>query len=280
MSITMTATAVSTMFFHEYSCREIFSFVEASGLTGLEFWIETPDFWLRNCPVDEVLQCRQDYPGIGGVTLHAPVLDLNPCSINPDVAAVSIGYAVKSIQLAERLGAGVLTVHPGRRTAKRPPSHADFERFDRYIATLREAAQKTGVRIGMENMEPIVNSLLCTPERMRELLDAEPWLSFTLDVSHALAGRPGDLPEYIRLCSDRLANVHLSRGEEKRAHLPLDNSPAMAAIISSLADIGYTGPLTLEIDDLNFNSPLTAQEKIALLAADRALITRTLQESR
>ncbi len=274
MSITMPAPAVSTMFFHEYSCREIFSFVNASGLTGLEFWIETPDFWLRNCPVDEVLTCRRDYPGIKGFTLHAPILDLNSCSINPEVAAVSIGYTVKSIRLAERLGAGILTVHPGRRTAKRPPSYADFERFDRYIAALREAARMTSVRIGMENMEPIVNSLLCTPERMRELLDTEPWLSFTLDVSHALAGRPDDLSEYIRLCGDRLVNVHLSRVEAKRLHLPLDNSPAMASVIASLAAIGYGGPLTLEIDDLNFSHPLTSQEKIAVLAADRAFIER------
>jgi sugar phosphate isomerase/epimerase len=274
MHITMLISAVSSMFFHEYSCREIFSFVSASGLTGMEFWIETPDFWLRNYPVDEVLACRQESPRITNFTVHAPILDLNPCSINPEVAAVSTGYALKSIRLAERLRADILTVHPGRRTAKRPPSKADFERFDRYITTLREAAGKAGVTLAMENMEPIVNSLLCTPERMRELLDAEPWLSFTLDVSHALAGRPGDLADYICLCGDRLANVHLSRVEAKRLHLPLDNNPAMANVIASLAGIGYDGPLTLEIDDLNFNHPLRSQEKIAILAADRAFIER------
>ncbi|OPY37583.1 MAG: endonuclease IV [Methanoregula sp. PtaU1.Bin051] len=280
MSITMPVPAVSTMFFHEYSCNEIFSFVNASGLTGMEFWIETPDFWLRNCPVDEILQYRHDYPAISSFTIHAPILDLNPCSINPEVSAVSVGYAVKSIRLAERLGADILTVHPGRRTAKRPPSDADFERFDRYIATIREAAQKTHVRIGMENMEPIVNSLLCTPERMRDLLDMEPWLSFTLDVSHALAGRPDDLTEYIRLCGDRLINVHLSRVEAERLHLPLDNNPAMAGVITLLSKTGYDGPLTFEIDDLNFARPLTSHEKIEILAGDSAFIYRTLQQSR
>lgn len=280
MRITMPAPAVSSMFFHEYTCREIFSFAQASGITGMEFWIETPDFWLRGCPVGEINAIRQEFSGIRDLTVHAPILDLNPCSINPEVAMVSIRYVREAIRLTEHLGAGTLTVHPGRRTAKRPPSKPDFERFDRYIAALREEAGRHPVRICMENMEPLVNSLVCTPERMREILDEEPWLSFTLDVSHALAGKPGDLGEYIRLCADRLANVHVSRVDGKRLHLPLDGNPAMADILGSLEDAGYSGPLTLEIDDLNFNRAFSAQEKIAVLAADRAFILRSLRKSR
>jgi len=280
MRITMVAAAVSSMFFHEYSCREIFSLVDKAGLSGLEFWFETPDFWLRDCPVEDLLKCRRDFPQITTFTAHAPILDLNPCSINPRIAEISIWYALRSIGLAEKSGATLLTVHPGRRTAKRPPSKADFERFGRYIAAVRGEVKTQAVRIAMENMEPLVNSLISTPSRMREVLDAEPWLSFTLDVSHALAGRPGDLDEYIRLCGDRLVNVHLSRAAGKRQHLPLEENPAMAAVIVSLADNGYTGPLTLEIDDLNFDRTLTAQEKTAILAADRVFIMQSLAESR
>lgn len=276
----MPVFAVSSMFFHEYACAEIFSYVSASGLTGIEVWIETPDFWLRDCPVDEVIACKKNHPEIPSVTVHAPILDLNPCSINPKVATVSIEYTVRSIRLAERLGADVLTVHPGRRTAKRPPSDADFVRFDNYISILREAAGKTGITISMENMEPLVNSLLCTPERMREVLDAEPWLYFTLDVSHAMSRQPDDVYTYIELCGDRLANVHLSRVGDKRLHLPLDNDPDMERVFGALRDCGYLAPLTLEIDDLNFSRPLTAQEKIGILAADRTFLEQCTSEVR
>lgn len=276
----MPVFAVSSMFFHEFACEEIFSYVSASGLTGMEFWIETPGFWLRDCPVDEVIACKKNHPEIQSVTVHAPILDLNPCSINPKVAEVSIGYALRSIRLAEKLGAGVLTVHPGRRTAKRPPSDADFVRFDRYISILREAAGKTGIRISMENMEPLVNSLLCTPERMREVLDAEPWLHCTLDVAHAMSRRPDEVYTYIELCGDRLVNVHLSRVGDNRLHLPLDHHPDMERVVGVLMECGYSGPLTLEIDDLNFSRPLTAQEKIAVLAADRIFLGRCTSEVR
>ena len=125
------------------------------------------------------------------------------------------------------MGAHILTVHPGRRTAKRPPSSADYARFDHYVSLLREAATRNSIKIGMENMEPIVNSLLCTPERMRSLLDEEPWLFFTFDVAHALSGSDDDAIRYIELCHERLVNVHLSRFDLGKAHYPLDRHDSM-----------------------------------------------------
>ncbi|HSA38138.1 MAG TPA: sugar phosphate isomerase/epimerase family protein [Methanoregula sp.] len=273
----MVPIAVSSMFFHEYTSPEIFSYASRAGLDGIEYWLETPHFWLRSLPVDEVLICRQKHPELSAITVHAPILDLNPCSINPDVAEISIQYAIRSITIADQLGAHILTLHPGRRTAKRPPGDADFARFEHYLSALRDAATKNSLKICMENMEPTVNSFLCTPERVRQLLDDEPWLFFTLDTSHALAKSEEELLRYIEFCHGRLANVHISRKEGKILHLPLDRSPLMATVIHALQDVGYSGPLTLEIDDLNFPRPLSAEEKIGVLSRDNAFIRKCLE---
>jgi|WetSurMetagenome_2_1015567.scaffolds.fasta_scaffold02055_12 sugar phosphate isomerase/epimerase len=268
----MVSLAVSSMFFHEYTLPEIFSFVGKSGLDAIEFWLETPHFWLRDMPFGEVTTCRKAHPELATLNIHAPILDLNPCSINPEVAAVSVQYAVRSVGIASSVGARVLTVHPGRRTAKRPPGNADFARFDLYISALRTAARENGVKVAIENMEPAINSLLCTPERLRSLLDEEPWLYFTLDTSHALVTSADEPFRYIELCHDRLANVHISRIQGKTLHLPLDRDPLMASILASLRDHQFNGSLTLEIDDLNFGRTFSAEEKTALLAADGAFI--------
>jgi sugar phosphate isomerase/epimerase len=265
------------MFFHEYTTPEIFSFVSRAGLDGIEYWIETPHFWLRDLPVHEVLSCREQHPEIPVLTVHAPILDLNPCSINPDVADVSLEYAVKSIEMAGTMGARVLTLHPGRRTAKRPPGEADFARFSRYINAVRQAAMKDSLKVSMENMEPAVNSFLCTPERVWQLLDDEPWLWFTLDVAHAQAKSDDEPLNYIDLCGDRLANVHISRKDGNRLHMPLDRDPVMARVMKALHEIGYSGPLTLEIDDLNSSGPLSAEEKIAILARDRSFMQECMR---
>jgi len=272
----MVSFSVASMFFHEYTISEIFSFVSRAGLNAMEFWLETPHFWLRDLPVNEVIACRKEHPGIRSITVHSPILDMNPCSINPDVARVSVDYAVRSLAIAEQMGAHILTVHPGRRTAKRPPSAADFARFDHYVSALREAAKQNFLKIGMENMEPIVNSLLCTPERMRELLDEEPWLYFTLDVAHAMAKSEEETLRYIELCHDRLINVHISRFDHGKAHFPLDRSPSMERVMGFLKDYHYDGSLTLEIEDLNLD-PLTFDEKIALLARDCAFMQECME---
>jgi sugar phosphate isomerase/epimerase len=273
----MTAYGVSSMFFHEYTSDEIFSFVAKTSLDGIEYWLETPHFWLRDLPANEVIACRRAHPEISTLTVHTPVLDLNPCSINPDVAEISVAYAVRSLEMAQMLGAAVLTVHPGRRTAKRPPGEADLARFDRYVSALREAALKDTVTVAIENMEPAVNSLICTPGRMRDVLDAEPWLKFTLDTSHALATSEETAMQYIDLCADRLANVHISRAEKGRLHLPLDRSPVIARILRNLRDHHYRGGLMLEIDDLNFGRPLPAEEKCAILAKDNAFMRECME---
>jgi sugar phosphate isomerase/epimerase len=265
------------MFFHEYSCPEIFSFVSRAGLDGIEFWPETPDFWLHGQQVDDIVACRRAHPDLPNLTVHAPILDLNPCSINPVVAQASVDFALRSIGMADQLGAASVTVHPGRRTAKRSPSSADFRRFDNYIGRLREAAKKSRVTVCMENMEQIVNSLLCTPEMARELLDDEPWLFFTLDVSHALLKDENEPERYIELCHDRMRNVHMSRVVRGKPHFPLARDPRVAEIMESLTSHGFTGSLTLEIEDLTFDRVLTSEEKVNVLTDDCAFMQECMQ---
>ncbi len=90
--------------------------------------------------------------------------------------------------------------------------------------------------ICMENMEPVVNSLLCSPEKMRDLLDREPWLYFTLDVSHALLKNQDEPARYIELCHDRLRNVHMSRIERGKPHFSLARDPLIAKVMQNLKD--------------------------------------------
>ena len=278
MSIIMTACGVSSMFFHEYTTKEIFSFISQAGLDGIEYWLETPHFWLRGLPVEELAVIRHEHAEISTFFVHAPVLDLNPCSINPDVAEISITSTARAVSMAQSLGAGAITIHPGRRTAKRPPGDADFTRFDHYLSTIREAAMKDTVIVAIENMEPAINSLICTPERMRDVLDAEPWLRFTLDTSHALMASEEAVLQYIDLCEDRLSNVHLSLAENGKLHLPLNRKPVIGRILAALEDCKYQGPLILEIDDLNFGKPVSREEKCAIVARDRAFIRESLGE--
>lgn len=273
----MIPVAASSMFFHEYPVDEIFDAVEEAGLDGIEFWLETPHFWLRDLPTEDLVAAIRSHPMITSLHIHAPVLDLNPCSINPDVAEASRQWAVRAVELAERVGAPVVTVHPGRRTAKRAPMADDYRRFARYLAVLREAAAGKRVRVAMENVEPVVNAMVATPEETRDLLDKEKWLSFTLDTSHAMNHSERMLTRFVEICGDRLVNVHVSRAVDGVMHLPLEGDPLSGETLAAIARGGYGGPLTLEIEDRNLDHDLSLEEKILLLAGEAAFLRRCVR---
>lgn len=275
----MVVFAVSTMFFHEFTIGEILSAVGAAGLDSVEFWVETPSFWLAGQPEDEIKKARDMYPVLDRATLHAPILDLNPTSVNPVIAEVSVRFVCDSIRLAEKTGFSLVTVHPGRRTAKRPPGPADLEKFERYIRALEEVSRGSGVAVAMENMENRINALVCTPEDMRALLDREEWLSFTLDLSHAMADGPGVASRYIDLCGDRLVNVHVSAGRDGKMHLPPSGDPEVSGVLERLSLSAYRGHLTLEIEDLTLLRPLSYRQKIALLSHETGFMKGFFRES-
>ncbi|MEM2124262.1 MAG: sugar phosphate isomerase/epimerase family protein, partial [Methanolinea sp.] len=212
-------------------------------------------------------------------TLHAPVLDLNPVSVNPEIADVSRRHVCDSVRLAGRTGFSLVTVHPGRRTAKRPPGPDDLARFDLYVRDLHEVSEETGVKIAMENMENRVNSLVSTPESMSSLLDREGWLSFTLDLCHAMAGGRDVARRYVELCGDRLVNVHVSAEKDGKKHLPPSGDPGVTAILEQLSAEGYDGHLTLEIEDLCLPRALSCEEKISLVSRELSHVKKIFGES-
>jgi len=80
--------------------------------------------------------------------------------------------------------------------------------------------------------------------------------------------------EYIELCSDRMVNVHLSRSEDGVMHLPMQGHPDAQRVLEALADQGYRGNLTLEIEDLRFDRTFSREEKVALLVEEQQFIAR------
>ncbi|MDO5845533.1 MAG: sugar phosphate isomerase/epimerase family protein [Methanocorpusculum sp.] len=238
--------------------------MKAAGLDSVEFWMETPEFWMKGAPAEELLKRKSAFPEMFPIDMHAPVFDLNPCSINPKVAALSADYTIDCIHLLEEAGGGIVTIHPGRRTAKRPVTPVDRERFHAYLNRVGEAVPKN-VTVALENMRPAVNAHMTTPEEMRGVLDEYSWLSFTWDYAHA---QSGENPfRFLELCGDRLVNIHASRGRNHAMHTPLDHTEEGNIFIHELKKSGYTGHITIEFEDLSM-PPLRFEDRVMLLSKE------------
>ncbi len=242
----------STMFFHPYAVSEIFSAMNTAGLDSVEFWMETPDFWFSGMHIDDILEQKKKYPAMFPIAMHAPIFDLNPCSINPDVARLAADYTCACIEMLDILGGGIVTIHPGKRTVKRPVSPEDAVRFHTYLNRVSETGSSR-VKIALENMPPAVNAHMTTAAEMRGVLDEYAWLGFTWDYAHAqLAGDPFSFPA---LCADRMINIHASLGRPGAMHSPLAGTDEGYQLIQALKDISYDSRVTFELEDMSFSCP-------------------------
>jgi len=256
----------SSMFFHTYQSPDIFSGMQNAGLDSVEFWMETPEFWMGGAKLEELLERKKEYPSLFPIAMHAPIFDLNPCSFNERVAEVTGDYSLACIALLSELGGGVVTVHPGKRTAKRPVSHLDKERFYHYLDRLGDAAEGN-VDIALENMPPAINAHITTAKEMREVLDEYSWLWFTWDYAHAQIS--GDPFSFVRECGDRMVNIHASLGRKESMHMPLKGTEEGEKLLNILQKIGYNGRITFEFEDLNYKK-LSYSEKCTIIAEEVA----------
>ena len=268
--ITMIRLGASSMFFHEYQPAEIFSAMYTAGLDHIEFWMETPEFWMQGADISVLENLIEQYPHLAPIAMHAPIFDLNPCSFNPGVAKLSADYTSKTIEMLDQLGGGVVTIHPGKRTAKRPVGPLDRARLTVYLDAVSKSVFGTGVTVAIENMPPAVNAQLVTPDAVRDILDEYAWLSFTWDYAHAQAALPDDPFAFLRECKARMVNIHASLGTSEMMHMPLSGTSAGEQLRCELAAAKYSGLMTFELEDLNFRKNLDYAEKTSVLAAEAA----------
>ena len=260
----------SSLFLWEYSVYEIMEILLEAGIKSIEFWAETPDFWkyrfdsIALAGLEETISMMPE-----GCTLHAPVLDLNPSSINDNVREATIKETLWSLELAKNIGARVVTIHPGKRTVHRAPTNEDREKFLKYLNMCKEKADSLGIRLSVENSMPGVQSMCSTPDEMKSVLSKFPGLFFTFDVVHAFIQSPDIAMSFIDELSDRIINVHVGSLHNEKPHYPSHRQKNMGVVLHALKDSRYDGDMTIEIDDQRYSRPLSREDKVMELRDER-----------
>ncbi len=260
----------SSLFLWEYQVCDIMEILQEAGITSVEFWAETPFFWMKRNEENGMTELKEAISMMpGGCTLHAPVMDLNPSSYNHLVSEATIKETLWSIELAHSLQARVLTIHPGKRTARRKPTTEDWERFYKYLEACSEKAKSWGVHLSLENSMPGVQSMCSNPEEMKDTLDKFPGLFFTFDIVHACLNYPRLAQSFIEELGDMIINVHIGAPHDGKPHYPIHYEKKMGLLLRRLIDSGYDKDLTIEIDDKVYPVPLSREEKIRELKVER-----------
>lgn len=182
------------------------------------------------------------------LSLAPPMLDLNLVSNSPEVRRYSINHYIDVIRLAGEWGAPWVVVVPGKIHPLLPlPSHFRDNWFEAALEEMDRAAEAEGVSLTIENVPS--SYLPHAPDLMRRLDEiGNTRLGITYDVANAVFA--GENPaEGLRIVAPKLEFVHLSdTGLATWAHATIGTGVVpFDRIAAALAEIGFTGPSTLEV---------------------------------
>lgn len=225
---------MSTAAVYPESTARAFARAAELGYDGVEVMVQTEPS--SQDPI--ALAALADEYSVPVLSIHSPCLLITARVWSTD----PLVKLSRSIDMAERLGAGTVVVHPPFLWQR-----AAAANFTESVAELQE---RTDVRIAVENMFPVkvrgteVNSYR---PHWNPVSAGHRW--FTLDLSHT-ATSGTDALELAAQMGDRLAHLHLAdgSGSSKDEHLvPGRGGQPCAEILEGMAGNGFDGSVIVEI---------------------------------
>ncbi len=232
----------STMFLREKPVTAALDLIARSGFVAAEVWIE--HLW-RSEETPELIKQRARDLGLT-LTVHATSYDVNICSTNPGIRRESMRQMEESLEIAVRLGAQVVAMHPGFLSSSRASLETAWEFLLEAVAALDANAARAGLRLGVEAMERRAKEFFVLPSDLRRLFQRA-WCStgLTIDLAHAqTVMNPRDY--LAQIPAAKIIHAHCSDNALKQTHLPLGRGALdLPAALTALGK-NYDGIVIIE----------------------------------
>jgi len=181
-------------------------------------------------------------------SVHAPFVDINIASLNPELRRVMLKRLEKSMLYARQLKSRMWVFHSGWKTGVSEfYPNADWQLNLRSIRTLLATAKKLKVEISVENTpEPFPFLLKNMQEFALFYSELGSDLGMTLDIAHA--NTVHQTIEFIDKFSDRIVHMHASDNNGKYdAHRGIGRGNSdWQALAKTLKRVNYKGFIMLE----------------------------------
>jgi D-psicose/D-tagatose/L-ribulose 3-epimerase len=239
------------------SARDAFARAKRAGYDALEVLILDPAGIDTRMTVD----LAQEY-GMKVVAASTGTLEADLGSDDPAVVKAGEDLLLRCIDLAVEMGATALG-GPGFSAVARysaPPAKAAFDQAVKSYTRVADAARAAGVRVGLEALNRYESNFINTVDQAAQVVRAAgPDALFVhADLFH-MNIEERNLGEALRGVQDVLGYVHVA--ESNRGALGTGNTD-WKLVFSTLADIGYTGPITFE----TFSPTVLGPEMATLVA--------------
>src|SRR6478752_332129 len=220
---------------------EKFQLMKELGYDGME--LVSP--WKRD--INEVHRASEET----GMPVHALVdmkhWEIRLSSPDPRIREKGVAILEQSLRDAKDFGGSAVLLVPGKATGK---DETPDEVWNRSIPEIRKVlplASKLGVRVFIEN---VWNGFCETPEQARDYIDAidSCWVGAWFDIGNCRKFGPSE--NWIRTLGNRIVKLDCKDWSQKNGFKSKigDGDINWPAVRQALADIGYTGWCSAEVD--------------------------------
>ena len=229
----------STLAGIETTLEETLEFIENLGIDYAELVHQFPS---ENIDADILESYNLKY------SIHSPFMDVNIAALQDKSRLNSIKQIKDSIDLANKINAEAVVIHPGLAPFLANKYFLDkvYERANNSIKELGEYGRDLGVLATIENMPTFDGMLYNNMEDLHNLLTSLD-MSMTLDIGHA--NHSGYSPDQMIFDSIKHIHIHDNFGDDD-AHLALgEGSIELKYIVNSLEEKNYDGIYIIEVND-------------------------------
>jgi len=231
--------AISSLLFKSEPLGHVIDLAREVGVTWLEVWTE--HFWRDD---DGRLLERVSKSGLD-LSVHGPIGDLNITSSNPGIRMESLRQVLQAVEEAARMGARVITVHPGYLTGRQDGEGSIWDMQVEGLTRIAKRGKDVGVLVAMETMEKRNKEVVIHPEIANQIIDAVNMTNFgvTFDISHAHTVM--DVVEFIRALR-KIVHIHISDTKSGQVHVLMgEGEIAFGPVLEALKE-KYDGALVIE----------------------------------
>ncbi|WP_458456155.1 sugar phosphate isomerase/epimerase family protein [Methanobrevibacter sp.] len=232
--------------------------IGASTLAGIEDSLENTLEFIENLGI-EYAELVHQYPCENIDTellesfnlkysVHSPFMDVNIAALQDKSRLNSLKQIKDSIDLANRIDAEAVVVHPGLASFLAKKYYLDkvYDFSNESIKELGEYGKDLGVLTTIENMPTFDAMIYHNIEDLHELLTSLD-MSMTLDIGHAM--HAGYSPDAMYFDSIKHIHIHDNFGDDD-SHLALgEGSIDLNHIVNTLESKNYDGIYIIEVND-------------------------------
>jgi sugar phosphate isomerase/epimerase len=231
--------AISSLLFKSHSLAQVIDLAKGVAISWLEVWTE--HFWRDD---DGSMFRRLQRSGLE-LSVHGPIGDINITSSNSGIRAESLRQVLLAVEQAAKMGAKVITVHPGYLTGRQDAPEGIWDMQIEGLSRIAQRGKELGILVGMETMEKRNKEVVMDPQIANEIIDAVNLqnLGVTFDISHAHTIM--DVVEFIHALR-KIIHIHISDTKAGKVHALMgEGEIAFGPVLRALKQ-KYDGALVIE----------------------------------